>query len=465
MKIGILALGFVCAASVSGQHQRFSWQEACFKNPTAPYCDGHDFFVKPTKNKDGTISSAGTWSAMPSAVDAGGIDWRFADPAADTLAVLSCSKLGASPIAHSVIDELGAGQGLGQPELQTIYRALSGLDEVALSIRADRIVLMVTGRTPDSILPAPEAGWKAVPLAGNVVLIGHTDMVDQAVQRLSIANPLGELADMALHRPAESDFWAAGSSKLVGPEAVTAGVKLFTLTASIRDRLSSDTTFEFNGVPEASVIKAWLSTLADAKIEGNAVHVKMSKEADETRQSFGPIAVSPLGQRLGALIKSSRYLPVRDTATTVHTKPVIYGLDDGPREVKYTPSAPPDTSPAPVSPTKAVSDLSGMWAFTHAEAHFQGTIVLRQTGSAITGTWHTSAGKSESDSSLAGRINGNTVTFTRSVGNNQNFVLTLSADGNRLDGYGDGWFLNHTNLNMARVVEPATSAVLPPHSK
>lgn len=457
-------MGFVCAASVSGQHQRFSWQEACFKNPTAPYCDGHDFFVKPTKNKDGTISG-GTWSAMPSAVDAGGIDWRFADPAADTLGVLNCSKLGASPIAHSLIDELGTDQGLRQPELQNIFRALSGLDQVALSIRADRIVLMVTGRTPDSILPAPEAGWKAVPLAGSVVLIGHTDMVDQAVQRLSMANPLSELADMALHRQADSDFWAVGSAKLASPEAVTAGVKLFMLTASIRDRLSSDTAFEFNGVPEASAIKAWLSTLADAKIEGNAVHVRMSKEADETRQSFGPIAVSPFGQRLGALIKSSRYLPVRDTATTVHTKPVIYGLDDGPREVKYTPSM-PDASPTSVSAIKAASDLSGMWVFTHAEAHFQGTIVLRQTGSAITGTWHTSAGKSEPDSSLAGRIDGSTVTFTRSAGNNQNFVLTLSADGKRLDGYGDGWFLNHTNLNMARVVEPATStAVLPPHSK
>ena len=450
MKIRILAFGLAWTLCLYGQHQRFSWQESCFKNPGLPYCDGHDFAVKP--NKDGKTPSAGTspgtLPSMPSAVDAGGIDWRFADPSADALAVLKCSKLSASPLAHSLIDLLGANQGLSQPEVQNIFRGLSGVDQVALSLREDRIVLLVTGRTPDSILPVPEAGWKAVSLAGNAILIGHAGAVDQAVQRLSMASPLGELAGRALNRPADSEFWAVGSAKLGGPEAVTAGVKVFSVTASIRDRLASDTAFEFNGAPEAGAIRAWISTLADPKIEGNVVHVRMSKDADETRQSSGQIAVSPLGQRLGALIISARYLPVRDTAITVHTKPVIYGLDDGPREVKYVPSA-SDTS-ASVSRAQAVTDLSGTWAFTHAEARFQGTIVLRQTGSAITGTWHTSTGKSEPDSSLTGRVDGNTVTFTRFVGNNQSFVLTLSADGNRLDGFGDGWFLNHTNLNMQR---------------
>jgi hypothetical protein len=455
MKIRILAFGLAWTLCLYGQHHRFSWQESCFKNPGLPYCDGHEFAVKPTKEgkTPSAGTSSGTLSSMPSTVDAGGIDWRFADTSADALAVLNCSKLSASPLAHSLIDLLGANQGLRQPEVQNIFRALSGVDQVALSLREDRIVLLVTGRAPDSILPAPEAGWKSVSLAGNAILIGHAGVVDQAVQRLLIASPLGELADMALNRPADNEFWAVGSAKLAGPEAVTAGVKVFSVTSSIRDRLTSDTAFAFNGVPEESAIRPWLSTLADAKIEGNVVHMRMSKDADETRQSFGQIAASPLGQRLGTLIQSARYLPVRDTATTVHTKPVIFGLDDGPREVKYVPSA--SDSSAPVSAPQAVRDLSGTWAFTHAEARFQGTIVLRQNGSAITGTWHTSTGKSESDSSLAGRVDGNTVTFTRSVGNNQNFVLTLSADGNRLDGFGDGWFLNHSNLNMQRVDTPS----------
>ena len=98
---------------------------------------------------------------------------------------------------------------------------------------------------------------------------------------------------------------------------------------------------------------------------------------------------------------------------------------------------------------------------------FQGTVMLRQDGSEVTGTWHTSKGKSEPDDAVSARVDGNTVTLWRFIGNErQNFVLTLSADRSRLDGYGDGWFLNHTNLNMLRVVDPAASTtVMPPQRK
>src|SRR5262249_48262314 len=43
----------------------------------------------------------------------------------------------------------------------------------------------------------------------------------------------------------------------------------------------------------------------------------------------------------------------------------------------------------------------------------------------------------------------------------QNYALSLSPDGNRLDGFGDGWFINHANLNMQRsaiTAPPRTAA-------
>jgi hypothetical protein len=88
---------------------------------------------------------------------------------------------------------------------------------------------------------------------------------------------------------------------------------------------------------------------------------------------------------------------------------------------------------------------------------FQGTIELRQSGSKVTGTWHTSKGKFEPDSSVAGHVDGNTVTLTRFIGDNQHYVLTLSSDGHRLDGFGDGWFISHANLNMQRAAVTAAS--------
>jgi len=275
---------------------------------------------------------------VPATVDAGGIDWLFADPSADAVAVLNCGKLAGSPVAHSLIEQLGASQGLGQEDVQNIFRGLSGVAQVALSVRGDRMVLMVLGRAPDSILPAPEAGWKTVTLDGNAMLIGQTDAVDQAAQRILMSSPLGELADIALQRQTDGDFWAVGATKLAGQAAVTAGIKRFSLTASMRDRLTSDTAFEFDGVPDATAIRPWLDTISDANLDGNAIHSRMSVNADEVREGFSEIAGSPFGKGLAALIQSARNLPVRDTATTVHTKPVIFGLDDGPKEVGRAPN-------------------------------------------------------------------------------------------------------------------------------
>ena len=104
------------------------------------------------------------------------------------------------------------------------------------------------------------------------------------------------------------------------------------------------------------------------------------------------------------------------------------------------------------SPPPRVSrrDLSGTWVFAHANGRFQGIVVLKQSGSQLTGTWHTSFGKSEPDTQVAGWVDGNAVTLRRYVGDNQDFVLTVSPDGNQLDGFGNGWFLNHTSLDMWR---------------
>jgi hypothetical protein len=109
-------------------------------------------------------------------------------------------------------------------------------------------------------------------------------------------------------------------------------MKRFSLMVSTRDQFASDTAFEFDGAPDANKLRTWLASLGGAAIEGNMVHVRMLLEADEVPQKFPQIGVSPLGQRLGALIKAAQYLPARD-ANPGHAKPVIYGLDSGPKEV------------------------------------------------------------------------------------------------------------------------------------
>lgn len=109
---------------------------------------------------------------------------------------------------------------------------------------------------------------------------------------------------------------------------------------------------------------------------------------------------------------------------------------------------PPRAEAAPGAPR----NVSGLWTFTHVGGRFTGTISLQQSGASVTGGWHTATGKSEADSPVAGRVDGSTVYLTRILGNlKQEYVLRVSSDGERIEGYGDGWGISHGDLNMRRV--------------
>jgi hypothetical protein len=347
MRICVLTLSLLCAVSLCGQRgHRFSWQEACFKNPSASFCQGHEYFSKhPSKpTKDGAPIDVGTdpfastpEEVTPSVIVVGGIDWRFADPLADALAGFNFSSLSSSSVARGLITPWGANQGLTEADTQKVFSRLCGVDQVALSVRDNRFVVMVTGGAAGSTLPMVEAGWRAVRVSPTAILIGNADAVDQAVQRLAMKGPPGELTRSAERRQANSEFWAVGSAGFAGPQAANAGVKRFSLGFSIRNRFTSDLAFEFNGVPSTDALRLW-PMLGDATIEGDVAHVRMSIQPDDVPQAFGQIAASPLGQRLATLINVARNLPVRDTTVPSQIKPVIYGLDDGPKVVNRDPN-------------------------------------------------------------------------------------------------------------------------------
>jgi hypothetical protein len=262
------------------------------------------------------------------------IDWRFADPFADALVGFNFGRLAASPLTRKLIAQLGAKQGLAEADMQKIFDGLSGVDEVALSFHNKQVVVMITGRVTDASIPAPGAGLKAVPVSGDAMLVGHADAVDWALRRIAMKLPPTELTQLAQERQASSEFWAIGSPWLVGPQAVSAGVKRFSLTVSIRDRITSDAAFEFNAVPNPSTLRQWQTNLGAATLEGNTMHVRTSMEAAEVQQKFAQVVASPVGRQLGALVEAAKYFPVPDTTTVPkQTKPVIYGLDDGPKTV------------------------------------------------------------------------------------------------------------------------------------
>lgn len=333
MKLRILSLGLLSVLALDGQKAQkkgFDFTEACFRNPSLPYCSMREFVVKP--GKPSKFGSAGAGAVPDTPIDSSGIDWRFADPDSDAIAVLDGSKL-SSPLAHSLIDRLAAQQGLTTQQAQDAFRALSGVKQVALSIRENSSLMVITGRPDGSILPALESGWKAVALGGDKLLLGETKAVEEASKRLAMNGDIGELPLAALYRTS-GDVWLAGSAKLARPEAVSAGVKRFEQTASWDGRLTIDTVYEFADVPDAAPIKPWLDTLGNVAIDGPSVHSFTALSANEVTGNFAPFAASPLGRQLAAMVGLAHRLPVQDAAGTVHTRPVIIGLDGGPRETK-----------------------------------------------------------------------------------------------------------------------------------
>jgi hypothetical protein len=271
----------------------------------------------------------------------GAIDWRFADPQSDALAGFHVSGLAASPLARGLIAQLGARQNLTEADFQKIFEGLAGVDQIALSVRDNQVVVMVAGRVKELTLPPPEGPLKAVLVSGTAMLFGHAGAVDHAVQRIaagvstavSAARPPSELTEFAEERQSSSEFWATASGQLLGPEAVRDHLQRLSLAFSVGDRLATDFALEFDGPPGAKTLQTWQATLGDATLEGNAVYASESMDAAEVRQKFGQIVSSPLGERLVALIGATRNLPLRDLNALKQTHAVIYGLEDGPRVV------------------------------------------------------------------------------------------------------------------------------------
>ena len=143
---------------------------------------------------------------------------------------------------------------------------------------------------------------------------------------------MSESTCLAQERQLNSGFWAVGSARFIGPPADSASLQRFSLELSAQDRFASDATFEFNAAPATGPIPFW-PTLGDAAIANNAVHTRKLMEGDEAQPGVAQMANSSLGRRLAALVTAGHYLPFRDITVLKKTKPVIYGLDDGPKVI------------------------------------------------------------------------------------------------------------------------------------
>jgi hypothetical protein len=335
MRICVLPFGVLCAVTLFGQKSSNSkWQNSCFNNPGLPYCQGRDFAVKNKTAKNSGNGANGTASGSLSRFNSR-IDWRFADPSADALMGMNFSALAASPLARNLLAMLGAKQNVSEADMKKIFEGFGGIDEIAVSARENGYVVMLVGGVKDLVVPTSAAGTKSLTLSGTAMLFGTTEAVDQAAQRIGMAVPLSELATSAQEGQATSEFWAIGSGRSAGARATSAGIKRYWLTVAFGDDISSDIAYEFDAPPSAKTLESL--TMPGATVEGNVAHASASVKANEVLQKFGNVVPSLLGERLGTLVGSARQLPMRDINVLKETRPVIYGLDNGPKVVGQQP--------------------------------------------------------------------------------------------------------------------------------
>ncbi len=343
------ALALACALTAPVFAQT-TWQDRCFKNPGLPYCQGRDFAVKkqapapaPTpaairgsgSGAPTRFSSPGTQPALQ-VIDA--IDWRFADPFPDLLMGFTFSNLSKSTLAQTVVSDLAARSGLNADDVKKMFDSLSSVDHVVVSVKGQRVVAMITGSVTGMATAPADAQVKSVPISGNAMLVGHPDAVDQALRRMSFGNntaPQSDLTRAGAERQASADLWALGSPELVG--AAGSGMQRFSMSVIVRDRLWTDIGFEFATMPPPALARkmtAQPTPYGATVVEGNAIHMRLSMDENQVRQQIAQMTSGPMGQPLLALMQSAKYLPARDPAKPKQVHPVIYGLDDGPREVK-----------------------------------------------------------------------------------------------------------------------------------
>jgi hypothetical protein len=324
----VLVTGLM-AATLYGQHMHL-WQEDCFKNPGLPYCPGHEFAVKrqPGGGKDlrnGSVADIDVPAVNVTQADiiAGAIDWRFADPSAGALAGLHAKKLAALPMARKVIAQIGSIQGLSPSDVNKLTESLSIIEQVAISIKQNQTLVMVTGRGADSIPPQLEAGWKAVAVVENALVIGPAYAVDQAVRRMSLDNPPSDSMRLAMRRQAVTEFWAFATA---ASHPTGAPLKGFSLDVWIDERLRSALALEFDGAPDGNTLSPWSPVMKGA-LEGNVLHVLSVIEPIDVQQRLSPVAAKPLGDYLTTLVQTTRHLPGRDGSVRTPAKPIIYGLE------------------------------------------------------------------------------------------------------------------------------------------
>jgi hypothetical protein len=312
---------------------------------------------------------------QPTVVTVGEADWRFADPSASLVGGVNVDSLLHSELVHKVLQELASKMGQGAELLSTLAEN-SGISQIHFSVGEQAgkpaVLLLTYGALHDATVAA-------LTQQGNVqmrrvdlmtTLFGSGADLEQAARRLQATQPVlrPALLRQAKELAADSDVWVAGSIPQM--KGVSMAMPFEELSLGLRMQHDVQLTMNVNaGSPKKAqdladqILKSPQADLAsmgvsiNATVNGSSVKVLFGMNGDRVRQAIteafdknaGPgisglariaglaNALSGPGLPTGLPAASSAAAPAAAPATSARQKAVIYGLDDGPREVPLGP--------------------------------------------------------------------------------------------------------------------------------
>jgi hypothetical protein len=291
-------------------------------------------------------------------------DWRFAHPGATLVGGFRVKAMLDSPLVNSLIAQATVKNPSAGPMLGLMKAALGGVTEVRFSVRDmgkgkdPDVLALVTGALDDAAVNALMQGKTKTGvhrIDANTLLVGEGQSVDDAMDRLGKpavglqARALTHIKDLA-----NNDLWISGALPAM-PMTIPVldslrGISLgISAQADLRIEIALETPSP--KIAEDMVIAArrsqaqqpGLGAALQTEVDGSTARFRFVMEGNQVLQAVqqamesqsAPSALSGFLGQSPVVFKSNEPpksdTPKRDTI-------VIYGLEDGPREIKNSPA-------------------------------------------------------------------------------------------------------------------------------
>jgi hypothetical protein len=296
-------------------------------------------------------------------------DWRFAHPKADMRMSVNLQAVLKSPAVAEALKKAGTGPKDQAMQIQLALGLLSTVDRISISARQGAtgsltgkdsdVLVLVTGSFDPQMIQSffPSKGTSQVKQVGpHAVLIGEGPSFAQAVQRMA-----GEMTSRPADELEQSDIWIAGSSALMSQPATTPSnippafkaMRAFSLGVNLGDSPEANVVLSAADAGSAAqmltAFRAMLAPLTQApqaamleqalqmKQDGSKVRIHFLPPPEVMRFAQAQAASVSYAEQLQPLLGMMGMTPgpKKDPPQPANGgKIMIYGLDDGPHEVK-----------------------------------------------------------------------------------------------------------------------------------